>query len=82
MRRCRQVSQFRRWPYAAGRRVYSEYAPAAPSPSDLKTPLPEKFSVGKNLKLKVQNGAGNHLHLWCIVSLDTTPLCCSPIVDG
>ena len=63
MRRCRRLGgQFRRrWPSSllqpqvggiAGR-TYSEYAPAAPSPSDLKRPLPEKFSVGKNLKLKV-----------------------------
>ncbi|CAN0247987.1 unnamed protein product, partial [Scytosiphon promiscuus] len=37
---------------APWRRLYSEYAPAAPSPNDLKAPLPEKFSVGKNLKLK------------------------------
>eukprot|EP00752_Nemacystus_decipiens_P005130 g4654.t2 len=60
MRRCLGLGQFRRrWlstllqPHVAGSgRGYSEYAPAAPSPSDLKRPLPEKFSVGKNLKLK------------------------------
>eukprot|EP00903_Cladosiphon_okamuranus_P008699 g8335.t1 len=38
-------------PHTAGR-TYTEYAPAAPSPSDLKGPLPDKYSVGKNLKLK------------------------------
>lgn len=59
MHRCRGLGQFgTRWPtpllqpHTPGR-TYSEYAPAAPSPSDLKGPLPEKFSVGKNLKLKV-----------------------------
>ncbi|CAM9336095.1 unnamed protein product, partial [Ectocarpus sp. 12 AP-2014] len=56
MRRCRELGHFRRWssivvPKSAGR-TYSEYAPAAPSPNDLKAPLPEKYSVGKNLKLK------------------------------
>lgn len=34
------------------RRKLSEYAPPPPSPSDLKSAMPEKFSVGKNLKLK------------------------------
>ncbi|CAB1119944.1 unnamed protein product [Ectocarpus sp. CCAP 1310/34] len=56
MRRCRELGHLRRWssivvPKSA-RRTYSEYAPAAPSPNDLKAPLPEKYSVGKNLKLK------------------------------
>lgn len=36
------------------RRTVSEYAPPPPSPNDLKAPLPEKFSLGKNNKLQVE----------------------------
>ncbi|CAM9828844.1 unnamed protein product, partial [Hapterophycus canaliculatus] len=56
MRRYRGIGQLsRRCSSAVSKsslRRYSEYAPAAPSPNDLKAPLPEKFSLGKNLKLK------------------------------
>lgn len=63
MRRCRHIGgqlslsrQRNRLPLLPSQlisRAVSEYAPLAPSPNDLKAPLPEKYSVGKNLKLKV-----------------------------
>ncbi|CAM9929577.1 unnamed protein product, partial [Ectocarpus sp. 12 AP-2014] len=56
MQRYRELCRLRRWSSIvvakSAARTYSEYAPAAPSPNDLKAPLPEKYSVGKNLKLK------------------------------